>query len=268
MDSPVAPSKKRPLLTFPASCLFLVQPVHLLQPDRARRAPSSPASSYSEALPTMLRPLRFLLPVAFAASLAMIPGSARADGTDAEAQRLSQLGHSTKTNLVPSGKSDKYGHAEVLINAPLAKVRQQVTDFSHYKEFAPDKFKNARVVDKNRDAGTTDLYFAIEVMHGLVKLTNTLRFSAPRVITPGTEVVEGTFVNGTNVKNANIVLTMREVSPEFTVLKIDLLMVPTIPAPQAAVDEELRDSALKAVDAIHDRAQGHNRTVPLVTASN
>jgi hypothetical protein len=45
-------------------------------------------------------------------------------------------------------------------------------------------------------------------------------------------------------------------------------MVPTIPAPQAAVDEELRDSALKAVDAIHDRAQGHNRTVPLVTASN
>ncbi len=215
----------------------------------------------------MLRPLRWLLPAALLATLAITPSSARADGTDAEALRLSQLGHSTKTNLVPAGKSDKYGHAEVLINAPIAKVRQQVVDYAHYKEFAPEKFKNARVVDKNREQGTTDLYFAIEVMHGLVKLTNTLRFGAP-VVVGNTEVVEGRFVNGTNVKDANIVLTMREVSPEFTVLKVDLLMVPTIPAPQAAVDEELRDSALKAVDAIHDRAQGHSRTVPMATASN
>ena len=216
----------------------------------------------------MLRPLRWMFAAALAAPLSLLPGAAHADGGDTEAQRLSQLGHSTKTNLVPTGKGDKYGHAEVLINAPLAKVRQQVVDFAHYKEFAPDRFRNARVVDKNRDAGTTDLYFAIEVMHGLVKLTNTLRFQAPKVVTPGTEVVEGRFVSGTNVKDANIVLTMREVSPEFTVLKIDLLIIPTIPAPQAAVDEELRDSALKAVDAIHDRAQGHSRTVPLVTASN
>ncbi len=211
--------------------------------------------------------LRALAPLAFVASMAVLPGTARADGVDAEAQRLSQLGHSTKTTLVPAGKSDKYGHAEVLINAPLAKVRQQVTDFAHYKDFAPDKFKNARVVDKNREQGTTDLYFAIEAMHGLVKLTNTLSFGAPKVV-GNTEIVEGRFVSGSNVKDANIVLTMREVSPDFTVLKIDLLMIPTIPAPQAAVDEELRDSALKAVDAIHDRAQGHARTVPLVTASN
>ncbi len=187
---------------------------------------------------------------------------------DADAQRLSQLGRSFKTNVVPQGKTERYGHAEVLINAPMARVRQQVTDYAHYKEFVPDKFHNARVIGKDRMQGTTDLYFAIDVMKGLIKLTNTLRFGAPRVLGPGFEVVEGTFVRGTNVKDANIILTMREVFPNFTVLKIDLLILPTIPAPQSAIDEELRDAAQNAVDAIHDRAQGHNRVVPLITGSN
>jgi hypothetical protein len=216
-----------------------------------------------------MRPLHhWLLPAAFAASLALIPGSARADGVDADALRLSQVGHSVKSNVVPAGKSDRYGHAEVLINAPLAKVRQQITDYAHYKDFVPEKFHNARIVDKDKDKGTTDLYYQLEVMHGIVKLSNVLRFGQPRVVSSGTEVVEGTFVKGTNVKDANIVFTMREVGPDWTVLKLDLLIVPTIPAPQAAIDEELRDSALKAVDVVHDRAQGHSRTVPMVTASN
>jgi hypothetical protein len=213
--------------------------------------------------------LPWLLSAAFAASLAFVPGAARADGQiDSEALRLSQLGHSVKTNLVPAGKTARYGHAEVLINAPLAKVRQQVTDYAHYKDLVPDKFHNARVVDKNKDQGTTDLYFTLEIMKGMVKLTNQIRFTPPRVVAPGTEVVEGTFVKGTNVKDSNVLLTLREVAPEFTILKLDLFIQPTIPAPQPAIDEELRDAALKAVDALHDRAQGHNRTVPLaVTAS-
>lgn len=216
------------------------------------------------------RALLWFTPAVFALSFA---GSASADGpqvADADAVRLSQLGHSFKTNAVPAGKSERYGHAEVLINAPLAKVRQQVTDFAHYKDFAPDKFHNARVVDKDRDHGTTDLYFSLDVMRGMVKLTNTMRFSPVKVLAPGLEVVEGKFVKGTNVRDSNIILTMHEVSPDFTVLKVDLLIQPLIPAPQSAVDEELRDSALKAVDAIHDRAQGHNKTVALqnATASN
>src|SRR5438552_18472719 len=95
-----------------------------------------------------------IAPVLVAASLALLPGSARADGdVNADAQRLSQLGHSVKTNIVPAGKSDRYGHAEVLINAPLAKVRQQVTDYAHYKDLVPEKFHNARVVDKTREQG-------------------------------------------------------------------------------------------------------------------
>src|SRR5262249_43972356 len=147
--------------------------------------------------PDLMRTRLSLLAAAFAAAFALLPGSARADGdAAAEAQRLSQLGHSTKTNLVPAGKSDRYGHAEVLINPPLAKVRQQATDFAHYKDLVPEKFHNARVVDKNKEQGTTDLYFTLDIMKGLVKLTNQIRFAPPRVVAPGTEVVEGRFVKG------------------------------------------------------------------------
>jgi hypothetical protein len=35
-----------------------------------------------------------------------------------------------------------------------------------------------------------------------------------------------------------------------------MLLKPGLPAPQSAIDEELRDSARYAVDSIHDRAQG------------
>jgi hypothetical protein len=220
----------------------------------------------------------WLLAAALTASLALVPMSAGADGTgsypasgapvDADAQRLSQLGHSVKSNLVPAGKSDRYGHAEVLINAPLAKVRQQVTDYAHYKDLVPEKFHNARVVDKNKEQGTTDLYFTLDIMKGLVKLTNQIRFAPPRSAGPSTEIIEGRFIKGTNVKDSNVILTLHQVTPEFTVLKIDLLILPTIPAPQAAIDEELRDAALMAADALHDRAQGHNRTVPLNATSS
>jgi hypothetical protein len=186
---------------------------------------------------------------------------------DADAQRLSQLGHSVKTNVVPAGKTERYGHAEVLINAPITKVRQQVTDYAHYKDLVPEKFHNARVVDKDKEHGTTDLYFTLDIMKGLVKLTNQIRFTSPRVVAPGTEVIEGRFVKGTNVKDSNVILTLREVTPDFTVLKIDLLILPTIPAPQAAIDEELRDAALMAADALHDRSQGNNKTIRLYASS-
>ncbi len=35
-----------------------------------------------------------------------------------------------------------------------------------------------------------------------------------------------------------------------------MLIKPGLPAPQWALDEELRDSAMFGVDAVHDKAQG------------
>jgi hypothetical protein len=74
-------------------------------------------------------------------------------------------------------------------------------------------------------------------------------------------MVEGWLVKG-NVKTANAAFTVHRVDDNFTILKFDLLILPNVPAPQVAIDEELRDAAMDAVNAIHDRAQGNKNVVP------
>jgi hypothetical protein len=187
---------------------------------------------------------------------AAAPASAQ---QDVQLDRLVAAGHSVKWNYSPQGRSERFGHSEVLINAPMAAVRAQVLDFSHYKEFAPDKFKNARMVGK--EGSNVDMYFQVPIMHGMMTLWYIARFGGTRVIGPGTEAVEGKFVRG-NIKDMNLVFTMRAIEPNWTILSCDLLLTPNIPAPQSAIDEELRDAAMQAVDAIKDRAQGKSVNVP------
>ena len=196
------------------------------------------------------KPAYLILPLAALITLAAGPSGA-APATDDEVAKLNAAGHALKSNVTLGGKS--YGHAVSMINAPLAAVRKELTAYGQYKTLAPDKFSNVRVVAK--EGATTDVYMQVPIMHGLVNLWQVLRFGAPQQVSPGVEVLEGKLVKG-NVKDANIVFTMRALDENFTVLTCDLLIVPSVPAPQAAIDEELRDSALKAVDALHTRAQG------------
>ena len=188
--------------------------------------------------------------------------------TDPDVLRIEGAGHTVKWNYTPAGRQDRYGHAEALVNAPIARVRAQTVDYAHFKDLVPDKFHNARVIAK--DKGTTDLYVQVPVMKGLIILTTVLRFGPPRVVSPGLELVEGAFVSGNkNVKTANILFTIHEIDAEHTVLKCDLLILPTMAAPQSAIDEELRDAAQQAIDAMQERAQGRKGTFPInVTASN
>jgi len=182
--------------------------------------------------------------------------SAPASGADPDALRIATAGHSLKWNWTPPGRADRYGHAETLIHAPLAAVRTRVVDFPHYREILPSRFKISRVVGHVPD-GSADVYIQIAVMHDMVLLWNVTRFAPVRLQGPDVEVVEGRMVPGKgNVEDFDVVWTMHALGPEWTVLKCDLLLKPNLPTPQSAVDEELRDSAMIAVDVIHDRAQG------------
>jgi hypothetical protein len=187
---------------------------------------------------------------------ALAPAPVRADARDTEAARITAAKHSLEWNWVPPGQADRFGHAETLIRAPLAVVRAHVLDFPHYKDMMADDFKASRVVGHRADQ-STDVYIQIEVLHGVVTLWDIARFSAPKELAPGLETVEGHMVRGKgNVDDMNVVWTLRALGDDWTVLKVDLLLKPGIPAPQWALDEELRDSARYAVDSIHDRAQG------------
>jgi hypothetical protein len=190
------------------------------------------------------------------ATPAPAPAPAVPGGEDPDALRIATAGHSLKWNWTPPGHADRYGHAETLIRAPLAAVRTRVLDFSHYREILPSRFKISRVVGHVPD-GSADVYIQIAVMHDMVLLWDVTRFAPVRHEGPDVEVVEGRMVPGKgNVEDFDVVWTMHALGPGWTVLKCDLLLKPNLPAPQSAVDEELRDSAMIAVDVIHDRAQG------------
>jgi len=185
------------------------------------------------------------------------PPAGHADAADPVAARIAAAGHSLEWNWTPPGQPDRYGHAETLVHASLASVRGQVLDFPHYKDILPDKFRASRVVGHGPDR-STDVYIQIAVLHGVLTLWDVTRFGAPVQSAPGVEVVEGRMVHGKgNVEDMHVMWTMHALNDEWTVLKLDMLLKPGLPAPQSAIDEELRDSARYAVDAIHDRAQGN-----------
>jgi hypothetical protein len=161
--------------------------------------------------------------------------------------RLSREPGPVKTNWVPPGKAERYGHAEALIAAPYDAVRARLLDFSHYKDLAGPKFKNVRVVDKAET--TTDLYFNLPIMHGLVTIWYVTRF-APVRPGQGGEVVEGTFVKG-NIKGMHLAFGMRRGPDEKSaVMTCDLSLSLNLPAPQANVDEELRDACGDAINSV------------------
>jgi hypothetical protein len=209
---------------------------------------------------SIARSARLFLAVSTLAFGALAPATASASPAEADAVRISTSGqHTLKWTWTPPGKQDRYGHAEAIINAPIADVRRQVMNFGQYKDFAPKRFTLSKVVPGT--GGGTNVKMEFSVLKGLLKLNFIEKF-VPRPAGAGTEVVEGKFVSG-NVKDANVVWTLEQVDDGFTVLKCDVLIKPDLPGDyaQAAIDEELRDAAQQAVDGVHIRAQGHGNFV-------
>lgn len=151
------------------------------------------------------------------------------------------------------GTSSRYGHAEALVAANADDLAKEATDFAHYKDLHP-KFSTARVVGK--DAGQTDLYMRYPVKIGPVKieLFEVMRFSPERMETT-THVIEGRGIKG-DMTRGHTKITIKPVDATHSLLAMDLLLDPKIPAPQYLIDEELRDGAGDFVNGLKDHAQG------------
>ena len=177
-----------------------------------------------------------------------------AAGANAKRSDLAHLadGRARRSNWQPPGVEQRYGHAEVLVHAPLAVVHAAVRDYGRYKELVPSKFNNARVIGK--EDGATDVYMQVPIMHGMVTLWQVMRFRDLAPLAPGWAMVEGWFIRG-NLKGGNVAWTLHAIDTEYTVLAVDLLILPNVPAPQVLIDEELRDAAAQAVEGIRDRTQ-------------
>lgn len=173
------------------------------------------------------------------------------DESAAQLERLKKDAGPIRSNWVPPGKGERYGHAEALIAAPVDVVRARLGDFAHYKDLAGPKFKKVSVVDKQ--GPLTDLYFQLPIMKGLVTIWYVTRFAPPKSVAGVGDVVEGTFVKG-NIKGMHIAFTVKPgPDDKSSVVGCDLLLSLNIPAPQANVDEELRDACGDALNAVRAR---------------
>jgi hypothetical protein len=176
-------------------------------------------------------------------------GAQSAEDRTAQLERLKKDAGPIKSNWVPPGKSDRYGHAEALIAAPPDAVKAKLADFGHYKDLAGPKFKSVKVVDKQ---GTnTDVYFQLPIMKGIVTIWYITRFPPPRG-----DVIEGTYVKG-NIKGMHIAFAVKPGPDEkSSVFVCDLVLQPNVPAPQSALDEELRDACGDAVHSLRRTVAG------------
>jgi hypothetical protein len=169
---------------------------------------------------------------------------------DPQVQRLLAAKTTLKWNY---GTKSRYGHAEALVATSSDELAKAASDYAHYRDLHP-KFSTARIVAK--DGAHTDVYMRYPVKIGFVKfeLYEVMRFDADHV-SGGTHVIEGHGVSG-DMTRGHTVITIKPVDNTHSLLQVDVLLDPKLPAPQVLVDEELRDGAEDFVNGLKDRAQG------------
>lgn len=190
----------------------------------------------------------------FAPTTALADADAPAVSGAAQDRQVARLLEAKKTlNWNHNLGADRYGHAEALVEAPAERVAKAATEFGQYKTLHR-KFATARVVAKEGDQ--TDVYMRYPVQIGPVKieLYEVMRFAPPRVA-GNAQVIEARGVKG-DMKRGHTVITVKPVDATHSLLSVDILLVPTLPAPQSYVDEELRDGAYDFVNGLRDKAQG------------
>jgi len=197
----------------------------------------------------MNRIARFAAAAASALLMVAVPLVARAD-VQADATRLRDSRTAERFNL-ESNASIRTGGAQIFVNAPIAVVRQIVTDYAHYQEFMPG-FKRSRVVQRSKDY--TDVYLQVPILHGAATVWTVARFTPASHQPNGTEVIEGTMQQG-NVSDFRATWRLIPVDANHTIVKSEILIVPKLPLPSSVVTPELEYAADKAVTASRNRAE-------------
>jgi ribosome-associated toxin RatA of RatAB toxin-antitoxin module len=154
---------------------------------------------------------------------------------------------------VPNSSLDA-GAARVLVKAPTETLRSVVTDYGRYSSIITH-FKQARVL--GRSGAQTDVYLEVPILNGMSKVWAVVRFGAPE--TQGDqEVIRGRLVKG-NVKRLDAVWRIQKVDDKASILSLELLIVPDVPAPKSLVAGELRKAAGKAVNGARIEAEERRR---------
>ncbi|AKT42178.1 SRPBCC family protein [Chondromyces crocatus] len=171
---------------------------------------------------------------------------------DEESDRLAALGkphtYTMKTTNPPS--PIETGGAATVIDAPIAEVRKVVTNYGAYQKFLKP-FDQSRVISKRK--GVSEVYLQVPILNGAANIWIVTEI-APPVKQGKDELVVGKFKNG-NVEDFRAVWRMRSVSPDKTVLKLELMVDPALPFGASIVTQTLVKSAAKGVAGVKTRAE-------------
>lgn len=184
-----------------------------------------------------------LKPIVFPAERSVKPWAISSAAAALEAE-----GGFRKSNRVPAGQTGRHGVAEVIVAAAPARVLESIQRYADYKELAPKKFKTSRVVALSK-TGQSDVYMQLLVLRGALTLWLTMRFEPPQVLDSGARVIDGRYLDG-NLAGAHARYVVEAAGENKTYLRLELLIDLPVPAPQPAIDEELRDAAGDAVRGV------------------
>ena len=192
--------------------------------------------------------------IALSAAVSLVSGASLAD-PETESQRLIRTHATERYNVAVPGFSIRAGGGMTVVNAPIASVRQTVTDFGHYADFMP-RFQKSKIVGKSGQS--TDVYLQVAILHGAASVWAVTRFGPPAPEGAG-ERIEGKLEGKGNVDDLRAVWHLQPVDADHTIVKLELLIVPTLPVPGSLVTGELEFASDQAVSATRDRTEARCR---------
>jgi len=190
--------------------------------------------------------------VLLAASDAAAQPDASADGgTNGDVAKVTRSRDAVRYSLPMSDAAIRAGGAMLAVDAPLADVLRIVTDYGHYQAFLPG-FQKSRILA--RGPAGTDVYLQAPILHGAATLWAVVRFGLP-VHDGAGEKVEGRRTGQANVDDLRATWRLYPIDPNRTLLKLEFLLVPSLPLPGAMITPQLEESSEDAVRALRDRAE-------------
>lgn len=134
----------------------------------------------------------------------------------------------------------------IVIDAPIEKVFQTVSDYDHYAEFLPEV---KEIHTSNRKGHEVDVHYKVDVMK-TIKYALHMKEEPPRKVT-------WTFINGEFMKDntGSWVLEPEGEGKTRATYSVDMKLGPLVP--QSIVKALVETSLPKMLDAFKKRAEGH-----------
>jgi ribosome-associated toxin RatA of RatAB toxin-antitoxin module len=130
-------------------------------------------------------------------------------------------------------------------------VREIIMDYAHYQDILPG-FQRSRIIAKS--ANGTDVYLQVPILHGAATLWAVTRFT-PLTHDGSVERIDGRKSGPSNLEDFRATWRLYAVDDNHTVLKLELLMVPSLPLPGSMITPQLEESSEDAIRACRERAE-------------